>query len=252
MRLHELLAIEKNQQTQFTTLIQDTQNKFGRDHYFKGWVKSLKMIQDSPENEAIEKAGSETKDVVTTVNETLEYLFERWASYEDTQIRKNTTNQKATTSLPIGDTVIDDVPVDELMGLETRLTKIREIFQQIPTLDASREWQKSTVREGVWIASRPDVTTKTERVITPVVLYEATKEHPAQIEKISKDEVVGSFTTVSFSGAITSLQKANALKRIDDLLGEVKKARMRANMKEVVNASIGSVLAKYLLEPLNS
>lgn len=252
MRLHELLAIEKNHQTQFNTLIQDTQNKFGRDHYFKGWVKSLKMIQDSPENEAIEKAGSETKDVVTTVGETLDYLFDHWARYEDTQIRKNITNQKATTNLPIGDTVIDDVPVDELMGLETRLTKIREIFQQIPTLDASREWQKSTVREGVWIASRPDVTTKTERVITPVVLYEATKEHPAQIDKVSKDEVVGSFTTVSFSGAITSLQKATALKRIDDLLGETKKARMRANMKEVVNASIGSVLAKYLLEPLNN
>ena len=60
MKLHELLAIEKNQLTQFTTLIQDTLSKFARDHYFKGWVKSLKMIQDSPENEAIEKAGSET------------------------------------------------------------------------------------------------------------------------------------------------------------------------------------------------
>lgn len=252
MRLHELLAIEKTQLTQFTTLVTDTLSKFGRDHYFKGWVKSLKMIQDNPENDAIEKAGSETKDVVTTVGETLEYLFDNWARYEDTQIRKNVTNQKATTSLPIGDTVIDDVPVDELMGLETRLTKIREIFQQIPTLDASREWQKSTVREGVWIASRPDVTTKTERVITPIVLYEATKEHPAQIDKVNKDEVVGTFTTVSFSGAITSLQKANALKRIDDLLGETKKARMRANMKEVVNTSIGSTLSKYLLEPLSS
>lgn len=250
MKLHEILAIEKTQLTQFTTLVTDTLNKFGRDHYFKGWVKSLKMIQDSPENEAVEKAGSETKDVVTTVGETLEYLFDNWARYEDTQIRKNVTNQKATTNLPIGDTVIDDVPVDELMGLETRLTKIREIFQHIPTLDASREWQKSTVREGVWIASRPDVTTKTERVITPVVLYEATKEHPAQIEKISKDEVVGTFTTVTFSGTITSLQKANALKRIDDLISEVKKARMRANTVNVVEKKIGQILADYLLSPL--
>ena len=250
MRLHELLAIEKNQQTQYSTLIQDTQNKFGRDHYFKGWVKSLKMIQDSPENEAIEKAGSETKDVVTTVGETLEYLFDRWAAYEDTQVRKNITNQKATANLPIGDTVIDDVPVDELMGLETRLTKIREIFQQIPTLDASREWQKSTVREGVWIASRPDVTTKTERVITPVVLYEATKEFAAQIDKVTRDEVVGTFTTVTFSGAITSLKKSIMLKRIDDLVGEVKKARMRANSVNVVEKKIGQVLADYLLEPL--
>lgn len=250
MRLNELLAIEKNQQTQFATLVADTQNKFGKDHFFKGWVKSLKMIKDNPENEAIEKSGSETKDVVTTVNETLEYLFNHWAVYEDTQIRKNATNQTAMTQLSIGDTVIDNVPVDELMGLETRLAKIREIFHQIPTLDASREWQKSTVREGVWIASRPDVTTKTERVITPVVLYEATKEFPAQIEKITRDEVVGAFTTVSFSGAITSLKKSIMLKRIDDLIGEIKKARMRANSVNVVEKKIGQILSDYLLEPL--
>ena len=250
MKLHELLSIEKNQLTQFTTLVQDTLNKFGKEHFFRGWVKSLKMIKEGPENEALEKSGGDNRDVVTTVAETLNYLFEHWAKYEDTQIRKNTTNQKATSSITIGDSVIDDVPVDELMGLETRLTKIREIFQQIPTLDATKEWQKSSVREGVWIASRPDVTTKTERVITPVVLYEATKEFAAQIDKITRDEVVGTFTTVNFSGAATSLQKANALRRIDDLISEVKKARMRANSVNVTDKKIGQVLADYLFEPL--
>ena len=35
MKLNELLSIEKNQQTQFTTLIQDTLNKFGKEHFFR-------------------------------------------------------------------------------------------------------------------------------------------------------------------------------------------------------------------------
>lgn len=252
MRLHELLAIEKNKLTQWTTLVQETLKKFDKEHLFKGFIKSLKMLKDSPENEAIEKAGRESRDVVTTVEETLAYLFDHWADYEDIQFKKNLTNQKAKASIQIGETKIDNVPVDELMGLENRLAKIRDIFQSIPTLDASREWQKSTVREGVWIASNPDVTTKTEKVTTPIVLYEATKDHPAKVETITKDEPVGTYTTVSFSGTITSIQKAAVLKRIDDLVGEVKQARMRANCEGVVNDQIGRALADYLLEPLSA
>lgn len=251
MKLHELLATEKTLQTQFTTLIQDTLNKFGKEHFFKGWVKKLSMLKDGPENDAIEKAGTDNRDVVTTVPETLDYLFDHWASYEDSQMRKNCTNQKAVASITIGTTVIDNIPVDELMGLENRLVKIRDIFQAIPTLDASREWTPSTVRKGVWRTAEADVTTKTEKVVTPVILYEATPQHPAQIEKVSKDEIVGTFTTVGFSGAATSLQKANILKRIDDLIVEVKKARMRANTREVADVSIGKLLSNYLLEPLS-
>lgn len=251
MRLHELLSIEKNKLTQWSTLVQDTLAKFGKEHFFKGFIKSLKMIKESPENEAIEKSGTETKDVVTTVGDTLSYLFEHWADYEDVQFRKNVSNQKAVASIQIGEKVIDKIPVDELMGLESRIARIRDIFQNIPTLDASREWRKSTVRDGVWITANADVTTKTEKVIVPVVLYEATKDFAAQVEKISRDEVVGTYTTVLFSGAITSLQKSQLLKRIDDLIGEVKKARMRANSVQVEMVSIGQDIAKYLLEPLN-
>lgn len=249
-KLHELLAIEKNKLTQWTTLYQETLAKFNKEQMFKGFIKSLKMIKECPENDALEKSGMETRDVVSTVNETLTYLFEHWAAYEDVQIKKNTTNQKASASLQVGTTLIENIPVDELMGLENRLASIRDLFKNIPTLDASRDWQPSSVREGVWMTSRPDITTKTEKVITPVVLYEATKEFAAQIDKITRDEVVGTFTTVSFSGAITSLKKSIMLKRIDDLVGEVKKARMRANSVNVIESSIGKILTDYLLEPL--
>ena len=249
-KLHELLAIEKNKLTQWTTLYQETLAKFNKEQLFKGFIKSLKMIKECPENEALEKSGMETRDVVSTVNETLTYLFEHWSAYEDVQIKKNTTNQKATASLQVGTTLIESVPVDELMGLENRLASIHDLFKNIPTLDASRDWQPSSVREGVWMTSRPDVTTKTEKVVTPVVLYEATKDHPAKVEAVTKDEVVGTYTTISFSSAISSLKKSIMLKRIDDLIVEVKKARMRANSVNVIESSIGQILANYLLEPL--
>lgn len=249
MKLHELLSIEKTTSSQVSLLIQDTLQKFNKEHMFRGWVKRLKLIKDSPDNAAVEAAGSDTREVVTTVADTLEYMLKHWGSSEDVQFKKNKANQLAKADVVFGGAVITDVPIDELMGLEARLTKLREVFQAVPTLDATKTWVPSQVKEGVLKAVVDDVTTKTEKVVTPVVLYEATKEHPAQVKEVSKDEVVGTFTTTNFSGAVTSLQKANALERIDDLIGEIKKARMRANCQEVPNAKIGEELAKYLLEP---
>lgn len=248
MKLHEILSIEKQHASQVSVLIQDTLQKFGKEHYFKGWVRCLKMIKDSPDNAALEAAGRETRAVVTTVAETLGYLLKHWATNEDTQLRKNVANQLAKADIVIGSTTVTQVPIDELMGLEARLTKLREIFQAVPTLDATKTWVPSNIKEGVLRVSIDDVTIKTEKVVTPVVLYEATKEHPAQIKEVSKDEAVGTFTITTFSGAVTSLQKANALERIDDLIGEIKKARMRANCQEVPQAKIGDVLVQYLLE----
>lgn len=250
MKLHEILSVEKQQSSQVSVLIQDTLQKFGKDHYFRGWVKRLKLIKDSPDNSAIEAAGSDTREVVTTVSETIDYLLKHWAVSEDIQFRKNKANQMAKADITLGTKVISDIPIDELMGLEARLTKLREVFQAVPTLDATKAWESSQVKTGVLKSVIDDVTTKTEKVFTAVTLYEATKEHPAQVKEVSKDEVVGTFITTHFSGAVTSLQKANALERIDDLIGEIKKARMRANCQEVPKAEIGEELAKYLLEPL--
>lgn len=63
MKLHELLSIEKQLASQVSVLIQDTLQKFGKEHYFKGWVKRLRLIKDSPDNAAIEAAGSDTREV---------------------------------------------------------------------------------------------------------------------------------------------------------------------------------------------
>lgn len=255
MRLHELLAVEKNALSQCNILFQETLQKFGKGHYFTGWIKRLKMIKESPDNVALEESSSEDREVPTTVYDTLEYVLNAWSKSEDLQLRKNIANQKAigNLELKLGNTdqiLATGLPVDELMGLENRLLKIRDMFQAIPTLEASKSWVPSDLKENVWKVSNPDVTTKTEKITIPVVLYEATKDHPAQVEKISRDDVVGTYSIINFSGAVPTLKKAAALQRIEELIEEVKKARMRANCVEVPNASIGNKLAEYLLEPL--
>ena len=43
--LHELLATEKNFTGQVNKLILETLSKFDKEHFFKGYVKTLKMLR---------------------------------------------------------------------------------------------------------------------------------------------------------------------------------------------------------------
>jgi hypothetical protein len=120
----------------------------------------------------------------------------------------------------------------------------------MPTQDASKKWTEApNLGKGVYEAE-PSYTTKTEKQMQPVVLAPATDKHPAQVKESSKDVVVGTFCTTLRSGEVTAAQKAEVLERIDDLLVEIKSARMRANETEVVPGTIAETLVGVLLEPL--
>jgi len=252
-QLHELLAVEKGLLSQLSVLTQETIGKFQKEQFFKGHNKTLKMIAEGPENKALEDSNSEFKALPTTVVETLDYYSEHWVKAEDIIFRKNKTNQSAASDLYFnGEIIARDVPVDELLGLEVRLTSLRGMLAQMPTLDASKVWDGDTsTGRTAWKARNPDITTKTEKKTTPVVLYDATDKHPAQIKEITQDVVVGTNTTINYSGAATSLQKAQVLRNVDELIGEVKRARMRANTSVAVEDSIGGVLISRILAPLN-
>lgn len=254
-QLHELLAAEKTAVSQLEGLTKDTENKFAKgDNFFTGFTKTLAMLGDDPANAHTERAARQDKALPTTVIATLDYYFKFWGRTEDVLFQKNVTNTKALADIEYkGNVIASNVPVDELMGLETRLSNLRKMLTQMPTLDASKEWEQdpTAAQAGTWKMSQPVVTTKTEKVMTPVVLYAHTDKHPAQIEKVTTDKVVGTFTTSTISGATTAIQKANALAAIDELLIEVKKARTRANSVQVEKVSIGSVLTGIILDALN-
>lgn len=251
-KLHELLAAEKTPMAAWNQVQLETLQKFKNpSHFFDGHSRSLAMIEDSPANKATEDQAREEKVVTTTVYETLEYALDLFGKSEDLQFQKNATNRKATASIMWnGAVLLADMPVDELLGLEARLTKIRELIAAVPTLDASKRWLiASNSPPGVWTVVFPEDTIKTDKQVIPITLKEATKEHPAQVQAIQKDVTVGKFTTIKRSGAATALQKANAFKCIDMLLVEIKQARMRANETVVESGSVAAVLVPLLLDP---
>jgi hypothetical protein len=254
-KLHELLAAEKTPTGAWNALYEDTLKKFKNPtHFFDGHSKSLTMIEDSEGNRNIEAQAREEKPVTTTVYETLQYALDIFGKAEDLQFQKNSTNRKAHgTVMWKGQPLLKDMPVDQLLGLEARLTKLRLLYAEVPTLDATKHWVPATnIGAHVWGLKYPEETTKTEKHIVPITLKEATKEHPAQVQAIQRDDVVGKFTTIKRSGSATALQKAEALKRIDELLIEIKQARMRANETAVETGTVSEVLLPLLLEPFAS
>ena len=251
-KLHELLAAEKTPTGAWNQVYEETLKKFKNPtHFFDGHSKSLAMIEDSPANRAVEAQAREEKPVTTTVYDTLEYALDLFGKAEDLQFQKNSTNRIAVgTVMWNGTALLKDVPVDQLLGLEARLTKLRQLYAEAPTLDATKHWvPDSNQGNHVWVTKYPEDTTKTEKQVIPVVMQAATKEHPAQIQAVQKDVVVGKFTTAKRSGSATALQKADALKRIDELLVEIKQARMRANETVVLAGQISTTLLPLLLEP---
>jgi hypothetical protein len=253
-QLHEILAAEKTAVNARDQLAKDTADKFAKgENYFTGFTKTLTLLGDDPANAQIEAAARQEKELPTTVVETLDYFLKYWASAEDLLATKNVTNTGAVADLEFrGNVIAYAVPVDELMGLEVRLSDLRKMATQIPTLDASKSWEQSTVaaQRGTWQAVQPVTTTKTEKVMTPVVLYAATDKHPAQVEKVMSDKTIGTFTQNNVSGATTAIQKARVIATLDELIIEVKKARTRANSVPVMSASIGRIIADLVMAPL--
>lgn len=235
-RLHELLAAEKTPLAAWNALRADTEKKLKNvEHFFSGHERSLKMIEDSPASAVEEAKARESKALATTVSATLEFALGVWAKHENLQARKNTANRGAIGDIMWrGGKLVNGVPVDELMGLEVRLGQIRELIAAVPTLDATKHWvSASHMGAHIWQLANPEETSKTEKIVVPVIMAPATDKHPAQVQAVAKDVNVGVFSTLRLSGACTAAQKAEALLRIDELITEVRQARVRANQIEV-------------------
>lgn len=245
-KLHEILAVESSLEKAATNLTQESVRTFGKDNLFSGDVKVLTMFSDDEQNQNT----MEVRKLETTVIENLEYLVKPIGDWLDVVLQKDSTNQlaKADIVLSNGTVIAKDVPATFLLGLESKLNKLREMYLHIPTLEPGIEWEADTLeREGVYKAKNEVVAFKTKKDTEFKVAYEATKEHPAQVHPLEITVNVGKYTTRKWSGKVSSLEKARMITRIDELLKATKRARMRANdIKVDTSIKIGEVILNYI------
>lgn len=248
-KMHELLAVESDLQKMFLKVSGEAKETFSkRSEHFRGHDKSLKMKDESRAFE--EEAAHEHKEVDSTVGEKLKYAAKSAKKYFDALLQKESANQVAKSDLVVdGVTLATQLPATFLLAMENRIKILRDYYDAIPTHQPGIRWvQDSNQRDGIFIAADDDVREKTEKDIEFRTVAAATKEHPAQVQQVAKNNVVGLFTTKKWSGMISPGEKSELLARLDALHQAVKQARQRANQVKVESLEIGADLFDYILE----
>ena len=242
-KLHELLAVEANVKGHGDRVMKETIVNFQKkSHLFKGKTRRYQSVNDEGEI-----FPDEDVEMETTVPARLAYTCDAVIAAVDATYQKELTNTKAVADIELdGEKLITGVPATALLTLEGKLKEIRAVVERVPTLEPGKGWSKDEAQDNTW-KSKEVTTVKTKKIEDFKTVAPATKEHPAQVAKVVRDETVGHWTTVEISGEITSDAKMQILTRIDTLLREVKKARARANAQEVENEVIGKKLIDYIM-----
>lgn len=246
-KLHEILAVEGMLDKTAKKLVLSSKKQLDKENLFMGQTRKLEMFaeKDARLNTV------ETMKLETTVDENLNYALDAVAKYWDAVIQKDSANQEAKADVVIdGKTILTDVPATTLLGLESKLTELRSLFEAIPTLPTGINWERNEADEPGIFRTREDVKqAKTENDVGFRVLYEATKEHPAQIEKFKVVNDVGMYSTSRLSGMYTAHNKAKKLENTDIALRAIKTARQRANTVVInKNKKIGKDLITFIME----
>jgi len=244
-RLHELLSVESDLQTIFNDALKKTKKTLGQGNLFFAMTRSLEWFRD----EGREKQPDEISDYTTTVDDELEIQEKHVTRYFDAILQKEATNQIAVADLVVDNEVIaEKLPATFLLGLETRLKLLRQSYVAIPVLPDNIKWEKDPTKgHNVYSRVNPEIQLKTEKTFKVQVLYAATKEHPAQVEKIPETENVGKYTRQVWTGVYSRAEKADLIDSIDRLIRAVKQARQRANTAVVDNElKIGKKIFDYI------
>lgn len=245
-KLHELLAVESDLESVTKKTVEEAIKTFkSKSAHFMALHRVCKMYDDDKQDQA---PPDEFLSMVTTVHGKLDYVGQNIGKYYDAVLQKELTNQAAKADLVVDGKILEkDLPATFLLGLETKLKKIRDLYESIPTLSSGVEWVPDHDQgDHIYKMKHPEEKYKTAKTFQHKVLYDATDKHPAQIERWEETVNIGKFTKDVWSGMISSADKAVLLGRLDKLLRAVKKARQRANNIDIASRKIGGNILDYI------
>jgi hypothetical protein len=246
--LHEILAVEQGLAETGNRITKETTKTLeSKRSIFEGMSKEHEIFDEDSQHL---KMPTEYKEVQSTVDEHIDFLGNELTRYWDVILQKESANQKANADVIIdGNVIVENIPAIVLLGMEKKLSTLLATYNAIPTLDAARAWEvdPTYAKPGVYRIKYPTVrqqgtVTKEWKEISP-----ATDRHPAQLKEVETTNIVGKYTVTDFSGALSSHEKAERIKRLTKLIRAVKSARQRANNVEVDNdLKFGAAFFKYI------
>lgn len=240
MKLNQIVAIEKGLKSRVCSEISNLHKMNQKTELFNGFVKTYMKKDEEGEDYPQEKKKVQIKseDAIEAFSKALTELF-------DTTAIKDYANCHAFANITVnGRILVESAPLPFILFLEKQVNDIRTFIEALPVLDESEDWNKDD-NSGLY-KTEPIQTHRTKKVIRPIILAEATKEHPAQTQLINDDIVVGYWNTVKYSGSIPIPHKKKILEKIELFSQAIKFSREQANSEEVEQKKIGSTIFDYL------
>lgn len=198
------------------------------------------------DEESGEKLPAETQKVQQKVQTILAKVKDQWQELWDLVLTQDSGNQQAKADIVVDGTVLaKDVPVTTLLFLEKQANDLETFIQKLPVPDPVETWTYDA-NIGL-LRSSPNVTVRTKKVPRAFVKYEATEQHPAQVETYHEDIQAGTWHKTLYSGCVTADKKEDMLQKVKKLKDAVKAAREEANMTEVSRKKCGEALLNFVL-----
>jgi hypothetical protein len=243
-RLHHVLATEKRVKGEAQDRRTGALRLFQTPALFEGQNRTYRPKEADgdtlpPQDDPVQY---KVKDVLTD-------LVGSWVEKIDTNGEKCEGNTHARASVEVsGQVILEDIPSTQLLFLEKELDDLRTLVQAAPVLGQDIRWKfnpDTGLHESPEIIQNRDA-----KEIKPVVLSPATDKHPANVTPVNATVVIGTYSTVKFSGAITPMEKRGLLDRIRILQGAVKRARETANTVDTEPVEHGKVVLDFVFDAI--
>lgn len=240
-KLNQIIAIEKGAKAEANAAITGIYHTVQKPELFAGTARTYEPLAE----DGVRLPSESTKIKFLADGLLAADLAPAWTRLLDLVATKDVANTEARADIVVdGLLIAEDVPVTYLIWLEKQLVDLATVIGKLPTLDTREEWHLDP--DGVY-ATAVKQTIKTAKVPRNHVLAPATEHHPAQVTMYTEDVPVGTWSTITFSGAMPGTRQRELLARVAALQVAVKFAREQANSLEVTDTRVGAALFGYLL-----
>lgn len=239
MRLHQFLALQKQANSRGEGDLTRAHHAVAKKELLAGIEKKYEPLDENGQ-----KLPGESTKLQTRVPVVLASVVPALVRQYDVQATVDAGNQVSKADVMVdGHTILEQVPVETLLFLEKKLDILYTFVNGLPVLDDAEDWDDN---DGQSFKTKPSAKVRTDKVPERFVKAEATDKHPAQVEILYLDKVVGTWLTTKFSGALKPEQKRDLVERVSKLLAAVKTARGEANSTVVEDKKIGQAVFDYL------
>lgn len=238
-RLNQVVALEVGVKQEAEKAVETAKHKSALLPQMAGIAR-----QYQPRDEDGERLPPESTKVQVTVADIIDEVSKPLTRLFNLVLTKEAANRETAADVVVdGTTLLSNIPVTVLLFLERQLDVLKGIVSGFPVLDPAEDWAEHEA--GVYRTPARQ-TTRTNKVQRPLVAYEATKEHPAQVTLVSDDKVVGDWETIKYSGAILASEKLAILDRIRKVKSAVLVAREEANSLAVRDLDMGEDVLEFI------